>query len=190
MTDTVFKILAAIGGAGVIIIGISKLLGEILTDYLKEKRRSKIERELEFNRQKLNVGRVKAERYAGLQFDAYQDLWKSLYALRLAGDALWKNADEMTLKAFNIQLKETQSKVDENAFLFEEDLYQELNLVFAIFELFSVHKRSEAAEDRLQLERDIKASKHLKDKYHKVLNDIRVSFRRHLTNLELDGDDT
>src|SRR2546428_11032730 len=103
--DVVLKTLAAIGGVGVIVAGLSKWLGNVWRDRLRERERRQTEGELEVLRQQLGVRRAQVDLFAKSQFDLYVGLWKSLQDLRDAGDALWREASLENIERFAIQLR-------------------------------------------------------------------------------------
>ncbi|MCJ7777001.1 MAG: hypothetical protein MUP16_01635, partial [Sedimentisphaerales bacterium] len=51
----IYHILAVLGGAGVLIIGLSKWLGYVWRDRIKERERKKSEMALEYERQRLGL---------------------------------------------------------------------------------------------------------------------------------------
>jgi len=69
MFDVIRDILAIIGGAGIVIIGLSKYVGDIWRDRLRERERKRTEIELESFRNNLLVKRVQTERFLKSQYD-------------------------------------------------------------------------------------------------------------------------
>jgi CHAT domain len=139
--------------------------------------------------------------YSRSQFEAYCNAWKSLQALRLAGDDLWEEASDSNLVKFAEQLRSTLQIVREGEIFFEELDRQDLFQILEEFENFRIGKRhlveirsqkdlvkfsrqgSIPPQPYLQQEitRQIERNRQYKIAYEKVLDRIRQSFNKKLS---------
>lgn len=137
--------------------------------------------------------------YAKSQFEAYSNTWKSLTALRLAGNALWEKANDDNLVKFAEQLKLTMQVSHEGEIFFDELDYRQLLSVLKKFENFRLGKvrlieiRSIQELERFMREgfisheniyrqiRQINENQRLKREYEEILDKIRISFRQKLS---------
>lgn len=198
MIDVIRDVLALIGGAGIIILGLSKWVGKIWQERLKERERLKTERSLEMHRQQLGSVRIKTDKYAAAQFEIYRELWTSLDGLRDAGDALWKEVTYKNIDRFADQLRATQSFVNQSEIFFEDKELKELRRLFAAFGRFSIGKstlREIRSSARLgeqmgesilnrRVREQIQKNRKYKNTYAQLLEKIRMSFRNRLSKLD------
>lgn len=149
--------------------------------------------QLQFFAAQLGIRDSQDINFSNSQFKAYSDVWKSLQALRLAGDELWSEASRENLLNFAEQLRQTTSLVREGEIFFEEDDRENLLSVLRGFANFRIGKeRLIETRSRRQLEsypkkymdeeisEQIAFNHKYKTDYEKILDDIRVSFRRRL----------
>ena len=71
MSELIVDILGVLGGAGIIILGLSKFIGTIVQNRIQEKERKQTEESLELDRQRYGLRRVQADRYANSQYEVY-----------------------------------------------------------------------------------------------------------------------
>lgn len=136
--------------------------------------------------------------YAKSQFEAYCNAWKSLQALRLAGDDLWERASEDNLLSFADQLRSAKQTAHEGEIFFEEKDLSHLNKVLNSFSRFRLGKASllkirskrdlQEIVDHFRirdLEKEvawqIQRNHSYKLEYEKILEEIRKSFKRKLS---------
>lgn len=86
--ETVYNLLAVIGGAGVVVLGLSKFLGRIWGKRIERNEQRKIDAIPRLEDQEYGVRRVQADLFARNQYDVYLKLWGELQQLRLTVDAL------------------------------------------------------------------------------------------------------
>jgi len=135
--------------------------------------------------------------YAKSQFEAYSSTWKSLQALRLEGNELWKRANDNNLVKFAEQLKLTMQVVHECEIFFDELDYKKLFSVLNKFENFKLGKRrlieisskqdlerfrSEGSILHEHISNQINVNQTLKREYEQILDNIRISFRQKLSS--------
>lgn len=194
-SETILRFLSAIGGVGVIFWAILNFGGKVFHTFFKEKVRADADIEVERARQRLGPSRLRADRFAGSQFDAYYSLWKSLAALKSAGDDLWQEANEANVQLFARQLRPTIKKVQEGAIFFDDRDYTELQSLLKAFSLYEVGKKKlidirssadfnpveSSSHDIYLLTHD---NRHHKEDYEVILERVRISFRNRLSRLE------
>jgi len=136
--EWVAALVVSVGGSGVIIVAIAKWFGSRLANKLLEKDKAKYQKELEdiksvyqqtLEEKKLELEKQKTMflRYSEHQFTLYNDLWKSLCALKHTAEELWEIAEPTKLKNFSKQLRDTKLTVEKSALLIEDRHY--VNLV-------------------------------------------------------------
>ena len=87
------------------------------------------------------LGEGTADITASYHYRAYSDVWNSLQALRFAGDDLWEEQTEATVKGFMTQWEATRALVANNASCFEEADWNGLLEVLEAFSKFKIWKR-------------------------------------------------
>jgi hypothetical protein len=186
--DVVVKILGAIGGIGIIIIGLFKFFGDVLRDQFKEEARADADMDVKLFEQKLRL----AEQFAKVQAAIYDDLWKTLQALKRAGDVLWEKANQTNLKAFARQLRQTQTKVDEGAIYFDDQDFTQLKYLLDAFgrfefgkiELTKIRANTPLMASDESIANQIQQNRTHKEEYEAILDRIRITFRNRLSRIE------
>ncbi|MEI6328083.1 MAG: hypothetical protein WCP16_02535 [Pseudanabaena sp. ELA645] len=135
--------------------------------------------------------------YANSQFEAYCNAWKSLQALRLAGDDLWERASEDNLLNFANQLRSAKITVNEGEIFFEERDLSHLVKVLDAFSHFRLGKvflldiRSRQCLREVSNDQEItdeKIAYHIernhtyKIDYERILKKVGQSFREKLSS--------
>jgi hypothetical protein len=150
-----------------------------------------------------DVGIVNPRRdFARSQFEAYCNVWKSLQALRLAGEELWSRASEDNLIRFAAQLRETTRLVHEESLFFQDLERGQLFSALRAFREFRIGKRdlidinSRQKLDRfssegsiphgshlqLEIEEQLERNQRYRWDYNEIVDRIRASFRQKLSN--------
>jgi len=194
MNELIIDILGTIGGAGIIIFGLSKFIGKIIQNRIKEKERKQTEETLELRRQEYGLRRVQADRYANSQYDIYIELWETLQGMKLAVESLWERANEQNIATLAKMLRKTRLKADNWSLFFDEDHLNELNRLLKILEKFSAGKECliqfrnkddipkyfvEELEQQL-----ISQNKNYKQEFESLLGKMRASFKKRLSTIE------
>ncbi|MCK4347709.1 MAG: hypothetical protein KAW47_03750 [Thermoplasmatales archaeon] len=191
--ELIRDILAILGGAGIIILGLSKFLGGILRDRIKESGRRDTEGALEANRQRYGIRRIQTDKYAESQFDVYIKLWQTLQGLHLAVDSLWHRATKTNIEALARELTATKEKVNAWSIFFEKRHLKELNKLFKILEnfragkirLIEIRSREDMGYVFPDVIRDqIEQNRSFKEDFEKLLEELRVSFKLRLSEIE------
>lgn len=190
--DTIFRVLSALGGVGVIFWAVFKSAGKVFHTYFEQRARTHAEIELEQNRQRLGPIRLLADRYATSQFDVYRQLWESLHDLSVAGDNLWGKASKTNVEKFARQLRLTQGRVHKGAIFFDDQDYTKLQELLTAFGRFEIGKlrlreiRSLVDLDNFagEIGPQIDQNRRYKEEYEAILDRIRVAFRSRLSRPE------
>jgi hypothetical protein len=128
-------------------------------------------------------------KFASTQFEAYFDIWRSLQALRIAGDALWERASHENIGQFAQQLRDTSSQIQIYQPFFEESHYHVLKELLNEFGRFRLGKvrlvefissRDEGRVIHSMAEDQIFRNREIKDRYEALLEQIGNSFRAKL----------
>lgn len=131
--DEAFKViasmLASVGGAALIIFGLSSWLGKVWANRI-----------LEADKLRYQSALAVVNRYSETQFHLYNDLWSSLCDLRIAGDNLWEHADSINARRFAQQLQRTRDMVQKRSLLIEDAHYETLKRLMEEFGDFDLGK--------------------------------------------------
>ncbi len=195
-------ILTSVGGATVVIIGLSKWFGDFLSKRLLDNYNNKHTTELEgikikyqgeLEKTKTDLEKAKSQfiRYSEKQFDLYNDLWKVLLYTKHQADELWESAIPEKIPAFGEQIKLTRDAIDDNLLLIEEEHYDKLINLITQFDQFQFGKiklielRSRPIEGREnitteQAKRTINQNKKTKENFDSILMEIGQSFRNQI----------
>jgi hypothetical protein len=147
--------------------------------------------QLEFFKQQIGIPNVRSTNYVNAQFEAYCSVWKTLQALKYAGDALWRQATTENLAHFAAQWHRTKLTVDEGGIFFEEEHHQSLLHLLKKFgeyndgkmKVVQIRSQQDAKWGNPDLLRQqIDRNWHYKVEYEQLLEKIRVSFRERLSN--------
>jgi hypothetical protein len=153
-----------------------------------------LDEQLKFFAQHLDLN-FNPTRFASSQFEAYCNAWRSLQAVRLAGEELWEKATAERIVTFSAALKQAALIVGEGKIFFEPHDLIELrkllkalgwfrrgkgNLV-AMRSLESGEPEAEYYERRLlDIQTQIEENRLYKAEYEQLLERIRFSFRSRL----------
>lgn len=146
-------IIVSLGGAGAIILGISKWLGDFIATRLINKYKFKHDRELEGIKSKythelelikseLDKSKQKFLKYSDKQFDLYNSLWKVLWAIKKKTDDLWEHADPQKLPSFAKYLDSAKEALYVNILIIDEEHFKKLLSLIEQFEQFEFGKKT------------------------------------------------
>lgn len=158
----------AVGGVGVIIVGLSAWMGNIWANRFAEKYRLSTEQQiktleaehakelsrlqqqlsyeyeskLEVQKQMLQVEMIQNQRFLEKQFDLYMSLWDKLQELRFAGDKLWHEASKENMMEFSDAVQQTRLIAEKVSLVMDNGNYQRLRRLLERFERFRIGKRN------------------------------------------------
>ena len=150
------------------------------------------EQQLEFFEKDIGVTRTARNSYLDSQFAAYCEVWKTLQALRLAGDDLWEKANTENVVRFVNELRNATLVVNERAIFFEEEDRQELISLlrslgnYRLEKLKLIEIRTEQQikyYSKEEIQRQIEKNRVHKEEYENLLDKIRISFKRRLSTV-------
>lgn len=191
--------LISMGGATVIIVGLSKWFGDFLSRRLLdnynnqhskelERIKGKYSKELEETKSSLEKAKSQFIRYSEKQFDLYNDLWRVLLYTKLQADELWENAIPEKIPSFSEQIKLTKTAINDNLLLIEEKHYDKLMELIKQFEQFQfgkvrlvdIRRRPSENGEEISLNetrQTIDLNKDTKDNYDNLIVEIGKKFR-------------
>ncbi len=194
--------LISMGGATVVIVGLSKWFGDFLSKRLLDNYNNKHSKELEgikgkygkeLEETKSALEKAKSQflRYSEKQFDLYNDLWRVLLYTKLQADELWENAIPEKIPSFSEQIKLTKTAINDNLLLIEEEHYDKLMELIKQFEQFQFGKvrlvdiRRKPGENAdtisaSETRQTIDLNKKTKDNYDKLIMEIGKTFRNQI----------
>lgn len=194
--------LISMGGATVVIVGLSKWFGDFLSKSLLDNYNNKHSKELEglkgkygkeLEETKSALEKAKSQflRYSEKQFELYNDLWRVLLYTKLQADELWENAIPEKIPSFSEQIKLTKTAINDNLLLIEEEHYDKLIELIKQFEQFQFGKvrlvdiRRKPGENAdtisaFETRQTIDLNKITKDNYDKLIMEIGNTFRNQI----------
>jgi hypothetical protein len=183
----IFSALASVGGAGAIIIGISKYLGELFAKRYEQKLVAKFQNQINDYQTKLDILKRTTLRYSDRQFELYSILWSSLQNLKISADNLWEKASSKNLADFSKQLKETKTEIEKASLFIEDEHYSELIKIIKHFSEFEIGKkmlidyRRTTNIDEHLIERQMVAGNHrVKERYYELILLIKTNLKKQL----------
>lgn len=101
----VHRILEIIGGATIVIGGISLFFSNLIRDFLKQRWKNAGDIETDKEKAFNAIERIQPEQYTRHQYEVCVELWNALADVRSATDALWESATEENIVSLNKQLR-------------------------------------------------------------------------------------
>lgn len=163
ITEITLTIVLSSGLTSGVIFGVSKWIGNIISDKLIEKDKarynkeledfksihnkelegvkSKYSFELESQKKELETSKLRFLKYSESQFNLYNDLWKELIEVKYLGEELWNELNPVNLKNFAEQLHKTKKTLEKSALLIEENHYNRLLVLIDNFSKFEMNKK-------------------------------------------------
>lgn len=199
--ELIGALLVSIGGASVVIVGLSKWFGEFMSQRLLDRYnnkhetelegiKTKYQKELESTKTDLEKAKSLYLRYTEKQFELYNDLWKVLLYTKQQADSLWEKASPERIPSFIEQIQLTKNAVNDNMLLIEEEHYVQLDNLIRQFEEFRLGKeklidlRNKTIEEIQQngsiqeeAQNTIDTNREWKNKYDNLILEIGKSFR-------------
>ena len=183
--EVVRDVLAILGGAGIIILVLLKILGSIWRDRITQKQI-----------QKFGVRRIQADKFAESQFDVYIELWQSLQGLKFCVDATWEKATLENVKALKAELSITNRQINRWSLFINKKHLKALKNIIKTISDFEAGKTSLIQLNSLklidswgkhllyQIEKQVHENQELKQSFEILLEEIRREFQKSLTSLD------
>ncbi len=182
----VLGIITSVGGIGLIIIGISKYLGNLFANKYVEKIKKDFEKEVEEYKTHLDIRKSTTLRYSEKQFEYYSKLWASLYDLKLSADKLWENASLDNLEFFTKQLKNTKTKVEKSGLFIENNDYENLVRILNYFLDYKIGKtkliniRENNPTDFYHIQQLVDNNQQIKNEYDQLILRIKEELKNQI----------
>lgn len=198
------SLLVSIGGASVVILGLSKWFGDFMASRLLQRQifrhekelediKSKYSSELEETKSELDKSKALFFRYSEKQFELYNALWKVLWDLKKKADELWELADPKELPNLSKKVSLVKEAINVNVLIIEEEHYEQLNKLVDKFEKFdfgkkqlvelrnkSAHQVEEIGVDEHMVRQVIANNGLVKEEYDHLINELSKSFRKQI----------
>lgn len=181
--------IASLGGSVVIIGAFSSYFGKIWAEKYLDSIKKENQKELEGYKSQLDMLKESSLRYSGQQFQLYNELWHSLYDLKLEADLLWNDASQTNLKQFSKQLKSTVDKVERSFLFIEDNHYPPLKKLLNQFseyklgktdliQIYSMRNVSSISTD--DIDYLIRINGNLKREYEQLIENIRADLKKQI----------
>ena len=141
----------------------------------------------------LDILKETSLRYSNRQFELYNDLWHSLYSLKLSADILWEKANMKNLKEFSRQLETTINEIEKSYLFIEEEHYQKLMSLLKQFgeyefgktKLIELYRQDSEvySQDVQDINCLIECNKEKKEKYKQIINEIRADLKKQIKGI-------
>jgi hypothetical protein len=132
--------IASLGGAGVIVWRLSNYIADLWSKKYLESIKMKYQKEIEHYRYQLDLIKESSKRYSAQQFELYNNLWKSLYALKRNADLLWEEPIPKNLMNYSHQLEKTIDEIEKSYLLIEDKHYYDLHRMLDEFSYYEIGK--------------------------------------------------
>lgn len=183
----IFAALASVGGAGVIIVGISKYLGELFAKKYEQKLVAKFQNQINDYQNKLEILKKVTLRYSDRQFELYSILWSSLQNLKISADNLWEKASSKNLADFSKQLRETKIEIEKVSLFIEDEHYSELIKIIKHFSEFEIgkkmlinYRRTTNLDEHLIERQMVAGNQRVKERYNELILLIKTDLKEQL----------
>ncbi|OIO03556.1 hypothetical protein COS16_07755 [Candidatus Desantisbacteria bacterium CG02_land_8_20_14_3_00_49_13] len=193
----IFKVISSVtisvGGAGFIFWKLSTYIGKIWAVKYLESIKKEYQKEIENYKLELDILKETSLRYSNRQFELYNDLWHSLYSLKLSADILWEKANMKNLKEFSRQLETTINEIEKSYLFIEEEHYQKLMSLLKQFgeyefgktKLIELYRQDSEvySQDVQDINCLIECNKEKKEKYKQIINEIRADLKKQIKGI-------
>ena len=193
--ETVYQVLAVIGGAGVIVLGLSAFLGRVWEKRIERQEQRQIDATAERERQEYGVRRVQTDLFARNQFDVYLKLWGELQALKLTIDALWDDVSDANLVRLTEQLRSAQYQLESWCLFIEPDHLARLrhtlrhtlhtigNYSAGKFMLRDLYDHNVSSANKSKIQQQIRRNADDRRDFEHALEALRLSFQRRMSRV-------
>lgn len=183
----IFAALASVGGAGAIILGISKYFGELFSKKYEQKLIAKFQNKINDYQTKLDILKSTTLRYSDKQFELYSVLWSSLQNLKISADNLWDRASSKNLSDFSKQLQKTKIEIEKTSLFIEDNHYSELIKTINHFGEFQIvkkmlidYRRETNIDDHIIEQQMIAGNHRVKERYEELILIIKSDLKKQL----------
>lgn len=192
-TNIILDLAGALGGAAVIIFGLSAWIGKVWATRIAASENASYSQELAALNSALDISKHDNVRNSDARFELYSSLWNELQDLKTAGDRLWERASRENVMEFTEALKSAQHASNRGRLILKEKHYQKLNKIFKSFDNYRIGKirlieirNTEEFEEHFgydsedHIRNQIRQNRGNKERYEELLTDIVTNFREQL----------
>ncbi|MDA3906949.1 MAG: hypothetical protein PF484_12835 [Bacteroidales bacterium] len=188
--EDIFKIitglLVSLGGAGAIILGFSKFIGELFAKRYEQKIRASFQNDINTYQSQLDILKQTTLRYSDKQFELYSILWSSLHDLKVLADELWVEASSRNMERFVRQLKKTKNEIEKASLFIENTHYERLSDTLSQFGNYQIGKlllvdyRRQNGGDNYEITQMIEHNGHLKSEYEELISEVKQDLKNQI----------
>ena len=191
--DFLNPLFTAVGGAGVIVIGLAVWLGGVWGKRIASREAAADRKELEALKRDLDSRQAQTTKLSDERFRIYSELWGALADLGSFGDELWERVTPNALTHFVHAHRAAVILTNRGRLLLTEDHYRQLTSTLETFGQYSFGKgrllelrTDEQLDDivrdanLMEIHRSIRENGATRDRYRKLLGEIAAQFRTRL----------
>jgi len=136
-------------------------------------------------------------RFNSKQFELYNDLWVSLFELKVSADILWEEAIVKNLKDFSQKLYNAKISIEKNSLLIEDSHYGELMNIIEKLDEYQNGKKSlikirgksiKNINDNYDIPIIIANNRESKNSYNILLKKLKEEFKKIIRGFEVNKD--
>ena len=179
-------LLVSLGGAGAIILGLSKFIGELFAKRYEQKIKASFQKDINEYQSKLDILKQTTLRYSDKQFELYSILWSSLHDLKVLADDLWIQASPRNMESFVRQLRKTKIEIEKASLFIEDTHYVRLANTLKQFGNYQIGKsllidyRRQNGYDDFEITQMIERNGHLKSEYEELISEVKQDLRNQI----------
>lgn len=176
-------LIVSLGGAGAIILGLSKFIGELFAKRYEQKIKARLQNDINAYQSQLDILKQTTLRYSDKQFELYSILWSSLHDLKVLADDLWVQANPRRLERFATQLRKTKTEIEKASLFIEDTHYARLVDTLKQFGEYQIGKkdlieyRRQADYDDYHVNAMIAQNGQLKNDYETLISDVKTDLK-------------
>jgi hypothetical protein len=186
MSDTLYAVLMAAGGATVVCCAVFASLWKLGMDSLLERFKRSQAEELERLKAYLGVDMARASRFETAQFGAFQEIWNTLADLRIAANRLWEHSSQENLDEFGHHLETARRVIYSTQLVIDRSILNDLRGTIHAFEDFYggkeglVQLRQRHQHDIKAIARRIDQNAHLRSRFIEAVDALRASLHEQM----------
>lgn len=178
-------LLVSLGGAGTIILGFSKFIGDFFAKRYEEKIKANFQKDINEYQSQLDILKQTTLRYSDKQFELYSILWSSLHDLKVLADDLWVQANSRNLESFARQLRKTKIEIERASLFIEDTHYERLINTLKQFGNYQIGKRllidyRHSGFDNFEITQMIEGNGNLKREYEQLITEVKMDLRKQI----------
>ena len=188
--EVAILVLGTLGGASVIVGGLSVWLGKVWAKRIAERERHVHAKEIELLKAQIGNEQRRNSRTEDAEFKLYNEVWGQLQEVNTQGDELWANASRNNWEAFLISLRNAHLAMNKGRLILTDNHYQQLCEIMPAFEYYArgkeelIELRSSELQDSAFNEflerRQIQENARYRNRYQQLLDEIAGEFKKQL----------